>query len=157
MKYIKLFEHTYSVYDMITMPEYQAKELLFTEITGINPDVQFINDLLEYSKFYVNWQNSLGITALIVASDIGNKEIVKLLLERPEIDVNLQDVDGETALMIASRMGRTEIARMLLERPEIDVNLQDEDGYTALMWASEEVHTEIANLIKDHLNSKKTL
>ena len=123
MKYIKLFEHTYSTYDLITMPEYQAGELLFDEIAKSSPDLQFINDLLEYSKVFVNWQDDWGVTAL----------------------------------MWASWKGHTEIARMLLEKPEIDVNLQDEDGYTALMWASEEVHTEIANLIKDHLNSKKTL
>ena len=113
MKYIKLFEHTYSVYDMITMPEYQAGELLIDEINKDVPDIQFIKDLLEYSKVFANWQNSSGYTALMSASDIGNKEIVKLLLERPEILVNLQNSDGETALMRASQFGRTEIANLI--------------------------------------------
>ena len=123
MKYIKLFEHTYSTYDLITMPEYQAGELLFDEIAKSSPDLQFINDLLEYSKVFVNWQDDWGVTALMWASWKGHTEIVKLLLERPEIDVNLENKRGQTALMNASAYGRTEIA----------------------------------NLIKDHLNSKKTL
>ena len=79
MKYIKLFEHTYSTYDLITMPEYQAGELLIAEIAKGLPDIQFIKNLLEYSKIYVNWQDEGGLTALIWATDRGHTEIIELL------------------------------------------------------------------------------
>ena len=147
MKYIKLFEHTYSIYDLITMPEYQAGELLLKEIEKDVPDIQFIKDLFEYSKVYVNWQNSGDSTALMWASINAHTEISRMLLERPEIDVNLQDNIGMTALIWASGNDQTEIVQMLLERPEILVNLQNEDGSTALMRASWYGYPQIVKLL----------
>ena len=157
MKYIKLFEHSYSIYQLATMAMWEATELLIKEIDKNKPDMDLVRDLFQYAVLDLTWQDDRGETALIWASLNGHKEIVRMLLERPEILVNLQNSGGQTALIWASRMGRTEIVQMLLERPEILVNLQDEWGWTALMYASDSGHTEIANLIKYRQNFKETL
>lgn len=152
------------IYELFTMPEYQAGELLLREIMKDTPDMQFVKDLFEYSKVYANWQNETYETALMWATRKGHTEIVKWLLQRPNIDVNLQDVfqvdgqrivgdeGGRTALMEASRLSYTEIVRLLLERPDIKVNLQDENGDTALLLAMEEDHTEVIKLLLQHPN-----
>ena len=152
MKYIKLFEHTYTIYDLITMAMWEATELLFKEIKRTKPDMDLVRDLFQYAVLDLTWQNGNGQTALMWASNQGRTEIAQMLLERPEIDVNLQNSGGSTALMNASFYGHTEIVKLLLKRPEIDVNLQNERGMTALMFASEEGRTEIVNLIKSHRN-----
>ena len=157
MKYIKLFEHTYTIYQLATMAMWEATELLIKEIDKNKPDMDLVRDLFQYAVLDLTWQDEDGRTALMRASYWGHTEIVRMLLERPEILVNLQNSGGQTALIWASRMGRTEIVQMLLERPEILVNLQDEWGWTALMYASDSGHTEIANLIKYRQNFKETL
>ena len=152
MKYIKLFEHSYSIYDLITMPMWEATELLIEQCKKVNPDMDLVRDLFEYAVLDVNQQDKDGYTALMWASRMGRTEIVKGLLERPEIRVNLQDSVGETALIYASWNKHTEIVKLLLERPEIDVNVQNRWGITALILALEEGYTEIVNLIQSHPN-----
>ena len=88
--------------------------MLFDEIKKSLPDIQFIKNLLEYSKIYVNWQNSGGETALMRATYIGHTENVKLLLERPEILVNLKDIlVGFSSFVWATKNGHTEIIELL--------------------------------------------
>ena len=113
MKYIKLFEHTYSVYDLITMPMWEATELLIDQCEKSSPDMDLVRDLFQYAVLDLTWQDREGMTALMIASREGHTEIVQMLLERTEIDVNLQDEDGMTALMNASWYGRTEIVNLI--------------------------------------------
>ena len=148
-----MIKQEYSMYEIITMTPGMAEEVLIDEMSKTNPDKELIKNLIQHSWLEdVNVQSKNGSTALILASEWGHTEIVRMLLERPEIDVNLQNSGGSTALMKALWYGRTEIVRTLLKRPEIDVNLQNERGMTALMFASEEGRTEIVNLIKSHRN-----
>ena len=138
----------YTIFDLIAMSPDDAGKVLVDECKKEYPNIELIQNILEFSPVNVNVQYSNGrTTALIVASANGRTEIARMLLERPEILVNLQDEDGETALMRASANVRTEIVKLLLERPEIDVNLQDEDGETALMRASNNGRTEIVKLL----------
>ncbi len=110
----------------------------------------------------VNAKNKRGYTALMLATQRGPIEIVKLLIEGGA-DVNVMSEDDPkpktkkdrvepslvfTALEIASRRGRTEIAKLLIDAGA-DVNARDYKGATALMWASNEGHTEIVNLLKE--------
>ena len=135
MKYIRLFEQEYSMYEIITMTPGMAEEVLGDEIKKENPDFELIKNILDHSQADVNIRDKKGNTKLIMAS-FGLTEIVKLLLQHPYIDVNWQNEDGWTALIMASREGYLEIVRMLLEKPEILVNLQNSGGLTALMYAS---------------------
>ena len=132
MKYIKLFEQEYSMYDIITMTPDNAGKILVKECSKESPNMELIQNIVEHSLVDINWETIGGWTAIMTASWEGHTEIVKLLLERPEIDVNLKDEEWDrTALMLASLNCRTEIVRVLLERPEIRVNLQSKRGETA--------------------------
>ena len=99
-------------------------------------------------KVDVNAQDEEGKTALILASDRGYTEIVKLLLEAGA-NVNLQDSHGNTALMWASSKGHIEVVRLLLESGA-KVDLQNKDGATALMWASGDGKKEIAKILLEN-------
>ena len=153
----KLFEHTYTVYDLITMPMWEATELLIRQTMSKKPDMDLVRDLFEYAVLDVNQEYGIGITMLNCASWENHVEIVKTLLERPEIDVNQRDKDGWTALMLASANGCIEVVKLLLEHPKIDVNVQDGMGVNVLRVAIVHKHTEIASLIHSHPNFKETL
>ena len=157
MKYIKLFEHTYTIYQLATMAMWEATELFFYEIKKSEPDMDLVRDLFQYAVLDLTWQDSSGWTALMLASWYGHTEIVRMLLERSEILVNLQNSGGSTALMMASEYRYTEIVKLLLERPEIDVNLQDKGGWTALMYASRWGNTEIVKLLLNKKGIKPSL
>ena len=122
MKYIKLFEQEYSIYDIIIMTPEIAGKVLFDECMKESPDMELIKNILELSPVDVNLQNSGGDTALMRASWYGYPQIVKLLLERPETDVNLQNKSGWTALMKASWKGRTGIVNLIKAHPSYNSN-----------------------------------
>ncbi len=112
----------------------------------------------------INVQDEDGYTALLLASQSGNTEIVKLLLENPEktnIDVNIQNKDGDTALIWAFRLPfqeDMEIIKLLLENPEktnIDVNIKNKDGDTALMYASMFGYTEKIRLLLEYSRNQQ--
>ena len=120
MKYIKLFEQEYSIYEIIIMTPENAGKVLLGECTKDNPDMELIQNILELSPVDVNRQNSRGDTALMNASYNGHTEIVRMLLERPEILVNLQTGYGWTALMLASAKDHTEIANLIKAHPNFN-------------------------------------
>jgi ankyrin repeat protein len=60
-------------------------------------------------------------TALIMASQDGHDEIVKLLLSRSDIAVNSRFNQGATALMLASQNGRDAVVKLLLCRSGVAV------------------------------------
>jgi serine/threonine-protein phosphatase 6 regulatory ankyrin repeat subunit B len=60
----------------------------------------------------VNAKRNDGRTALMIASERGHKEVVKLLLEKGA-DVNAKNKEGMTALKYASENGHKEIVELL--------------------------------------------
>ena len=120
MKYIKLFEQEYSIYDIIIMTPEIAGKVLFDECMKESPDMELIKNILELSPVDVNVQKNDGFTALMLASLNGHTEIARMLLERPEIDVNVQTEDGVTALMRASLNGHTEIENLIQSHPNFN-------------------------------------
>ncbi|MBI5592021.1 MAG: ankyrin repeat domain-containing protein [Deltaproteobacteria bacterium] len=59
---------------------------------------------------------SYGLTALMIASQAGQMDIVKLLLDRGA-DVNEKTTTtGTTALYLASQNGHTEVVKLLLDK-----------------------------------------
>jgi ankyrin repeat protein len=151
MKYIKLFEeHSYSVYELITMAAYEATDLLIEEIKKRTPDLDLIRDIFEYSVVDINGKKSNGWTALIYAAELGKEKAVELLLNHPGIDVNVQTEWGRTALMLAAYKGNEKVFKMLLNHPGINVNLQDNVGWTALFYAADWENEKAVELLLNH-------
>ena len=114
-----------------------------------------LKQVLEYIHINVNFQDSMGRTALMISSNIGNIDVVERLLECNNIDVNISDIQGHTALMESSERGNIDVVKRLLECNEIDVNIQNCVEETALIIAKEHGHLSIVKLLVDF--SKKQI
>ena len=75
---------------------------------------------------------------LLIASQQGHLEVVKLLIEKG-IYINQTDSNGWNALHWASEKGHKEIVQILIEKG-IDINQTNKDGQNALHLASERNH-----------------
>ena len=56
------------------------------------------------------------LSALMVASKVGNCDLARFLLEKGA-QIDLRGINGRSALMVASRYGCTEVVELLLEKP----------------------------------------
>ncbi|WP_339048182.1 ankyrin repeat domain-containing protein [Candidatus Mesenet endosymbiont of Phosphuga atrata] len=97
----------------------------------------------DYSCKYTNYYRK---TALHIAVESGNKEIVELLLKHKEINVNAK-LNGDTALYVAASCGHVGIVELLLDHEKIDVNTCDLYERTALYVAAEKGYTKIVGLL----------
>lgn len=80
--------------------------------------------LIKHFRVDINFQTMWGKTALMMAVESENKDIVRAVLKHPEVDVNAKNVNGDTALILAIRGGSRDIAEMILEHPKIILNLK---------------------------------
>lgn len=97
-----------------------------------------------------------GQTALMLAAQIGNSEIVKSMIESGAA-VNSKTRGGTTALMWAAFKGHLETVKLLVELGA-EVNAQYEDGQTALMYAAEADKPDIVRFLAEsgaNINTKK--
>ena len=78
----------------------------------------------------INAKNKDGVTALQIATLLGQYEIAKLLIQNGA-DVNTKSNDGTTALHSAAFLGRHKEAKLLLEN-RIDADIRNNDGATAI-------------------------
>jgi ankyrin repeat protein len=98
-------------------------------------------------------ENKPDKTALIVASELGNTEVVSLLLNTPNIELNVQDLKGNTALIYAisnpeiPKETRENIVKQLLEKGA-DTTLTNKAGKNAIMLARESNNPTVLNLLK---------
>lgn len=91
-------------------------------------------------------------TALMLAAQGGETDVVKLLLDR-KAAINVQNKGGSTALSLAAEEGHIGVVRLLLQHDanvsiaafDSDTSLSD----TALSLASQASHTEIVNMLLD--------
>ena len=93
----------------------------------------------------VSARNDYGVSALSLACENGNTELVGALLEAGA-DPNTTLPGGETALMTAARTGRPEPVRLLLDHGA-KVDVTERKDQTALMWAAAEGHTEVVRIL----------
>lgn len=75
-----------------------------------------------------------GLSALILASQNGNEEEVKLLI-KAHVDINLQNKEGITCLIAATQYNHEKVVELLLDQEDINVDSADKNGYTALHHA----------------------
>jgi uncharacterized protein len=100
-------------------------------------------------------ENKPDKTALIVASELGNTEVVSLLLNTPNIELNVQDLKGNTALIYAisnpeiPKETRENIVKQLLEKGA-DTTLTNKAGKNAIMLARESNNPTVLNLLMKH-------
>jgi len=93
----------------------------------------------------VNIQSSSKTTALMIATNANDLEMVKYFLSY-KADVNLKDDNGETALIKAAGTGRTEISEVLLEHGA-DPNIIPNNKETAIMRAAKEGYINIVQML----------
>ena len=92
------------------------------------------------------------MTALMVASQQGHREVVEVLVGKgARIDVQMEN--GRTALMLASALGHREVVEVLVGKGA-RIDLQGEDGMTALALAKAQGHREVVALLQMRLGGK---
>lgn len=99
-----------------------------------------------------------GLTALHVAVETGNIEIVKMLLNAGA-KVNAKSKSKQTPLSMIDGDATPELVRLLVERGA-DVNAQNDEGETPLMKATKEDRLEIVEVLLEagadvHLKDKE--
>lgn len=93
-------------------------------------DLKFTSQLLRDTTINVNQQDAVQKTALMIAAETGEVEILKVLLEH-SADVDLQDTHYRTALMESAMAGHDECVALLLQQLPRTC-LQDHRGRMAL-------------------------
>ena len=110
-------------------------------------DAKAVQKLLESDTAPDNYFGEDGSSALLLASENGNTDIVYMLLDNGA-QVDLQRKDGASALMGASAQGHLQTVALLLANGA-SPDLQDMNGNTALMFASDVGHVQVAALLLD--------
>ena len=111
--------------------------------------------ILNSDNININTQDKHGQTPLIIASDLGRKEVVQFLLCCPNLDINIADNYGNTALLNASAYGYEDIVEMLLGHEDLKVNKGDFYMDTPLMMAiNDSQHLGVVKLLlnRDDIN-----
>ena len=87
---------------------------------------------------------------LIVATENGNLDCVKVLLVEYGVNVDFQNIKGETPLIVASREGHVDVVSFLVEHGA-DLNLQcNAAGLTALMTACVYNERDVVTFLVEH-------
>lgn len=108
----------------------------------------------------INVKNIFGQSALILAAEHSNKEIVGLIVylhhAGMSVELNAKCNAGYTPLMLATINCDKEIVKILLPLLTLEqLMTKDMGGSTALMWAAEKGDTEIFNLMISYFKDKK--
>lgn len=89
---------------------------------------------------------NVGYTALIIASENGDKEIVQFLLAKGAAVNTVEGIFGDTALIKAAWANQKEVVQMLLAKGAV-VNARAYNGNTALMGAAASGDKEVVQLL----------
>ena len=100
-------------------------------VASINNHPEIINLLLERG-LDINEQNNLGKTALMLAIEAKNQDLVKILIEEHNTDLEIRDVNGNTAYALATQKGSPAIVDYLNEK-NANPHIINHDGITSLM------------------------
>lgn len=93
----------------------------------------------------LNWQDSDGITCLMVAAERGNEDLLQLFLHH-KADVHLNARDGSTAAHHAAKRGQIECLQHLLKAGSCIV-ATDALGRMLIHWAAEVGHVAMAKML----------
>jgi ankyrin repeat protein/predicted ATPase len=101
--------------------------------------------LLEHNA-WAALQNNLGQRPLLIATQEGHEDIIRMLILQAPSSIEMADHDGDTALSIASRKGLTRVVEMLLEHGA-PAALQNNHGECPLLIATEGGHENIVQML----------
>ncbi len=76
--------------------------------------LNIVKILIQKHKIDINHKNNNGWAALILSSEKGDLEIVKLLVEK-DANINTEDKYGLMPLVIATACGSVEVVKLLIE------------------------------------------
>ncbi|MDB5853426.1 MAG: ankyrin repeat-containing protein [Herminiimonas sp.] len=125
-------------------PTYCNSPLMVATYYG---QVAVVNALLKRPGIKVDAINKIGGTALHVALERNQPEIMECLL-KAGADVNLPNLEyGDTPLIIATNDGQLAVVNALLKRPGIKLDAINKDGNTALHIAAGNNQPEIAECL----------
>ena len=116
---------------------------------GIQTSLEIFNEYLICQYDNINNKDKYGDTALITASTIGSKLLVKKILNYENVNVNATDIDGNTALILAIMNNNFHIANLLLNNIYTNINIKNEKKQTALDIAIEKQCLNTISLIKN--------
>ncbi len=136
-------------------PNYESDEEEEQDIlmAARNPDATIIKKLLAN----VNAKDSIGQTPLIIASQHGNVDVVKVLLAAKGVDIAHRNEYGENAAIMAAQEGHFEVLKMLVEAG-INVTEPNANGETALQLAIQlRAGKEVVDLLEKCFNIQKIL
>ncbi len=102
--------------------------------------------LIDSGKVDLNAKDPEGKTPLIVALNMGEREVAEALIAKGA-DLKAKDKNDITALHAALRMSQAEVATALIEKG-VDVNGADRTGQTPLTLAQQRGLTDVAALLK---------
>ncbi len=125
-----------------------------------NRDLNTVNALLKYENIDVNSKLDMkvsidgwylgGATPLILASYIGDTNIVTALLDNNADIKAKDDVDGSMAIHMASANGNNEVVTILLKKDPTTINDVDNRGNTPLHWAAMKDKPETVKLLMEN-------
>lgn len=138
-KWVDLNIETLQLYE--SSDESPASPLHYASQLGL---VEVVRHQLKNGNSEVDGKHACG-TALGVASEKGNVDVVDLLLEA-RADATITDSAGWTPLHSASDRGHTQVVNLLLEYGA-DAMATTNTGFTPLHAASESGHVDVVNLL----------
>ena len=131
---------------------------LHRAVLSENKDI--VLDLLKYTninidskldmKVSVNGWYLGGASPLMLASFLGNNEIVNILIEN-NADLKAKDsIDGGVAIHLAAANGKNDVITSLLKKDDTIINIKDDKGNTPLHWASMKDKVDTMKLLIDN-------
>ncbi|WP_300370244.1 ankyrin repeat domain-containing protein [Brachyspira sp.] len=125
-----------------------------------NRDLNTVNALLKNENIDINSKLDMkvsidgwylgGAAPLILASYIGEPNIVTALLENNADIKAKDDVDGSMAIHMASANGNNEVVKILLDKDPTTINDVDNRGNTPLHWATMKDKPETVKLLMEN-------
>jgi len=113
-------------------------------------DIEGVRKMIQHGFFPVATENGEN-SALILAADSGNQEIVDLLLDNGA-NVNYCSDTGETPLAAACFNGSIELVKLLLEK---GANIEHVDRFGVSILDNARDHPELVIFLKNFQNQKK--